>query len=245
MKEYGKKRMSIKEWPEKDKPRERLLDDGEHTLSNTELMAILLGTGRKGENAVGLSREILKTFRNFRMISTLETADLKKIKGLGLAKIARIKAAIEIGKRFTEETLEGENPIVRTSREIAGIMMPRMRDLPMEVLNAVFLNSQNRIISICEIVEGTVNKVHPMIRKIFYKAIKENAVSLICCHNHPSGEVCPSPQDCDFTKRLCEIGNVLEIPVLDHLIIGKKDYYSFADSGKMRDIGEERHHCPV
>ena len=226
MKKYMK---SIKNWPIDDKPREKLLRYGEHTLSDTELLAILLRTGTKGETAIDLAREILQKFGSFRNISHTDMRKWKSIKGLGPAKIAQIKAAIEIGRRFREEKVK-EKPKIKSSKDVFGILMARMRDLKTEVFKVLLLDSKNRIIEIAEIEQGTVNQANPIIREIFQKASENFSSSIICVHNHPSGDPTPSKEDKEFTKKLVEAGNTLQIKVLDHIIIGDT-YFSFADNG--------------
>ena len=222
---------SIKNWPEDERPREKLLKFGEHTLSNTELIAILLRSGVKGQSAIDLSRKILSKFRTFRNMSHTDLRDWKEFKGLGQAKIAQIRAALEIGRRFREDEVKENQPKINSSKDIVDILMPRMRDLKKEVFKIVLLNSQNRIIDIFDTGEGTVNKANPIIREIFQEALQNYATSLICVHNHPSGKTEPSREDRDFTKELYQAGNIMQVKVLDHVIIGDNKYYSFADDG--------------
>ncbi|MBL7131017.1 MAG: DNA repair protein RadC [Candidatus Omnitrophica bacterium] len=222
---------SIKNWPEDERPREKLLKFGEHTLSNTELIAILLRSGVKGQSAIDLSRKILSKFRTFRNMSHTDLRDWKEFKGLGQAKIAQIRAALEIGRRFREDEVKENQPKINSSKDIVDILMSRMRDLKKEVFKIVLLNSQNRIIDIFDTGEGTVNKANPIIREIFQEALQNYATSLICVHNHPSGKTEPSREDRDFTKELYQAGNIMQVKVLDHVIIGDNKYYSFADDG--------------
>lgn len=221
----------IKSWPEDDRPREKLLRNGEHTLSDSELLAILLRTGVKGNSAIDLARKILAKFGTFRNMSHTDTRDWKEFKGLGQAKIAQIKAALEIGRRFREVESSLEKIKIKSSRDIVDILMPRMRDLKKEVFKVVFLNSQNQIIAIEDITEGTVNHASPIIREIFQKALQHFAVSIVCVHNHPSGECVPSQEDKNFTRQLMTAGDTLQVKVLDHIIIGSSDYFSFSDRG--------------
>ena len=225
---------AIKNWPKDDRPREKLLKSGEHALSNTELLAILLRSGVKGQSAVDLARAILAKFGTFRNMSHTDVRDWKEFKGLGPAKIAQIKAAIEIGRRFGEEKIE-EKPKIESSKDAIDILMPRMRDLKKEIFKIVLLNSQNRIIDIIEVEEGTVNKATPMIREIFQKASQNFATSIICIHNHPAGDSKPSQEDKSFTQSLIGAGNVLNIEVLDHIIIGNNSHFSFADEGMIKN----------
>lgn len=222
---------AINNWPEEDRPREKLLKNGEHTLSNSELLAILLRSGVKGQSAIDLARKILEKFKTFRNLSHTDWAQWNEFKGLGIAKIAQIKAAIEIGRRFREDEVKENQPKIESSKDIAEILMPRMRDLKKEVFKIVLLNSQNKIIDIFDTAEGTVNKANPIIREIFQKALQNYASSLICVHNHPSGKTDPSREDRDFTKELYQAGNIMQVKVLDHVIIGDNEYYSFADAG--------------
>jgi DNA repair protein RadC len=224
---------SICHWPQEDRPREKLLKYGEEHLSNSELLAILLRTGVKGHSAVELARKILTKFKTFRQMAHADSSEWSEFKGLGDAKIAQIKAALEIGRRFRETEMKEERPQMKSSRDLVAILMPQMRDLKVEVFKTIILDSQNRLIEIVEESRGTVNFTSPIIREIFQKALQKFATSIICVHNHPSGQVKPSDEDISFTKKLVEGGRTLGVPVLDHLIIGNDCYYSFADDGKM------------
>jgi DNA repair protein RadC len=221
---------AIKNWPKDERPREKLFKSGEHTLSNTELIAILLRSGIKGQSAIDLSRKILSKFKTFREMSHTDLRDWKEFKGLGQAKIAQIKTAIEIGRRFLAENKESKGKI-NNSRDIADLFIGRMRDLKKEVFQVLLLNNRNNIVDTVEITEGTVSQAHPIIREIISKAIQAFASALVCVHNHPSGDSCPSKEDKDFTRELCQAGKVMDINVRDHIIIGDNSYYSFADEG--------------
>jgi len=229
----GSMSQAIKAWPVEDRPREKLWKYGEQHLSNSELLAILLRTGSRGISAIDLSRNVLDKFGSFRNMSHTDVRYWKGLKGLGMAKIAQLKAAIEIGRRFREEESKETRPQIKSAKDIIDILMPRMRDLKTEVFKAVFLNNQNRIITTEQITEGTVNQAHPIIREIYQKALQHFAVSIICVHNHPSGGVIPSTEDKLFTKDLYNAGKLLSIKVLDHVIIGDNEYYSFSDQGMM------------
>ncbi|MBU1087335.1 MAG: DNA repair protein RadC [Candidatus Omnitrophica bacterium] len=218
----------IKNWPKDDRPREKLLKHGEHTLSNAELLAILLRTGTKGASALDLSRKILQKFKTFRDMGHTDSAQWKDLKGLGNAKLAQIRAAIEIGRRFGEEKL-AEKMKVSSAQDIIDLLMPRMRDLKKEVFKVVLLNSQNQIIEILEITQGTVNQAAPIIREIFQKALQYFSASIVCVHNHPSGNTQPSKEDRSFTQELIKAGNILQVKVLDHLIIGDGCWQSVLD----------------
>ena len=225
---------SIRHWPADDRPREKLFKFGERQLSNSELLAILLRTGTKGESALDIGRKVIEKFKTFRNMSHTDIRDWKDFRGLGPAKLAQIRAAIEIGRRFREDELRETQLQIKSSRDLAEILMASMRDLKIEVFKVVFLNSQNRIITIEEITQGTVNRASPFIREIFQKALAHFAVGVVCAHNHPSGDVTPSPEDRQFTRDLTEAGRVLSVKVIDHMIIGDNRYFSFADSGQLR-----------
>jgi len=230
MKNYGN---AIKNWPDDEKPREKLLKHGEHTLSDTELLAILLRTGMKGESAVDIARKILQKFGTFRNMSHTSMTKWKEIKGLGDAKLCQIKAAIEIGRRFAETEMKQEKPKVSKPEDAVCFLMPRMRDLKTELFKVLMLDSKNRIMDLKEIEDGTVNQANPIIREIFHEAVEAFAASVICAHNHPSGDPEPSREDREFTKNLVKAGDLLNIKILDHIIIGDNRYYSFADHGLM------------
>ena len=224
------KNQGIKGWPEDERPREKLLKSGEHTLNNTELLAILLRTGTKGESAIDLARKVILKFKTFRNMSHTDIRDWKEFKGLGKAKIAQLKAAIEIGRRFLFDEKREFGEKVKSSKEAADLMMPRMRDLKKELFKVLLLDSQNRIISTpVEIEEGTVNQASPAVREIIHQALQGFASSIICVHNHPSGNPSPSREDKDFTKQLVEAGNLVQVKVIDHIIIGDNIFFSFAD----------------
>jgi DNA repair protein RadC len=223
----------INSWPEEDRPREKLLKDGEHKLSNTELLAILLRTGVKGDSAIDLARKILKKFKTFRYMSHTDMSAWKQFKGVGKAKLAQVRAAIEIGRRFREDEVKENRPKIKTSKDAAQILMPRMRDLKIEIFKVLLLDSKNMLIEIAEIEQGTVNEANPIIREILHKAIENFASSIICFHNHPSGNPDPSREDKNFTRQLVNAGNTLNVKVVDHIIIGDDRYFSFADEKLM------------
>ncbi|MDD5129322.1 MAG: DNA repair protein RadC [Candidatus Omnitrophica bacterium] len=226
--------MGINNWPKTDRPREKLIRDGEHTLSDSELLAIILGTGRKGYSALDLARMILQRFRTFRQIGQADLRHWGQLKGLGKAKVSQIKAAIEIARRFNEEKIRDERVKIESSGDVARMLMPRMQDLKKEVFKVLFLNSQNRVIDLIEIEEGSVNQARPIIREIYHQALLEFASFIVCVHNHPSGNPEPSSQDKQFTRELVLAGECLFIKCLDHVIIGNGEYFSFSDKGIIR-----------
>ncbi len=239
MRKKKKKRYKtgIASWPEEDRPREKLLKFGEHVLTTSELLAVLLRSGVKGESAVDLGRKIMKKFKTLRQMSHTDISQWREFKGLGDAKIAQIKAAIEIGRRFMteEKKIEGR---IESPKEVADLFMPRMRDLKKEAFKILLLDGQSNIMDIkgIEIDEGTVTQASPNIREIMSKALQNFAAALVCVHNHPSGNPDPSQEDKRFTKDLVIAGKAMQIRVLDHVIIGDNKYCSFADEGLVEKI---------
>jgi DNA repair protein RadC len=227
------KSTGINSWPEDDRPREKLLKKGAGALSNSELLAILLRTGVRGNSAIDLARQILERFGTFRNMSHTDMREWKEFKGLGPAKIAQIKAALEIGRRFREDEVLTSKQKIASAKDVVSIIMPQMRDLKTEVFKVVYLNSNNRIINISDAALGTVNHAMPIVREIIHSALQQFAAAIICIHNHPSANIAPSPEDTKFTQELTAAGKLMGIKVLDHVIIGNDDYFSFADQGMM------------
>lgn len=225
---------AITSWPEEDRPREKLLKYGAHTLSNAELLAILIRTGVEGASAVDLGRKLLRKFKTLRAISACDPVQLREIKGLSTAKIAQIKAAVELGRRMMSEERALEGPI-RSSSDVADYLMPPLRDLKHEVFKVVLLDRRNSVLDVADIDEGDVAKTQPSIRKIMLRAAQAYAAGLIAVHNHPSGDPTPSEQDKLLTRDLVIAGRAMDIRVFDHLIIGDGRYFSFADEGLIED----------
>ena len=234
MKKPGQKKIyetAIKNWPKDERPREKLFKYGERRLSDTELLAILLRSGVKGQSAIDLGRKIMQKFKTFRNMSHTDIRDWKEFKGLGQAKIAQIKAALEIGRRFREDEASTNKQKIALAKDVVDILMPQMRDLKTEIFKVVYLDNSNRIIDISDAAIGTVNQAMPIVREIIHSALQKFAVSIICVHNHPSANIMPSTQDKRFTKELHDAGKLMEIKVLDHVIIGDNEFFSFADEG--------------
>ena len=223
----------IKSWPSDDRPREKLLKRGAGVLSNSELLAILLRTGVEGNSAIDLAHQIIEKFGTFRNMSHTDVREWQEFKGLGPAKIAQIKAALEIGRRFREDEVLSIKLKIASAEDIISVIMPQMRDLKTEVFKVVYLNSNNRIIEISDAARGTVNQAMPIVREIIHEALQKYAAAIICVHNHPSANIAPSPEDKKFTSELSAAGKLMGIKVLDHLIVGDGHYFSFADEGQM------------
>ncbi len=198
-------------------------------MSNYELLAIVLRAGTKGTSAIDLSRKILSKFGSFRNMAHTDTREWTEFKGLGGAKIAHIQAALEIGRRYQGDVVSPGKQKITCAKDIVDLLLPHVRDLKTEVFKVVYLDNNNRIIDITDAAIGTVDHAFPIIREIIHSALQKFAKSIVCVHNHPSGETAPSAQDKKFTKELCDAARLMEIKVLDHIIIGNDKYYSFAD----------------
>ena len=224
---------SIKEWAKNDRPREKLLSKSPEALSDAELLAILIQNGTRSKSAVDLAREVLQLARNnLNQLGRVSTKDLMKIKGVGLAKASLIAAALELGRRRQEGSWE-EKKQVNESRDIAKFLKTRLQDLSFEVFAVLYLNRANRIINFEIISQGGITGTVADPRIILKKALENEAVSLILCHNHPSGNLKPSRADELLTSKIKEAALLLDIRVLDHIIVSDRGYYSFADEGQI------------
>jgi DNA repair protein RadC len=222
--------MPIKQWREDDRPRERLVKLGARSVSDSELLAILIGFGTVGKSAIDIARNMLDDFSSLSEMAKCDVAQFKKVAGIGLAKAVTIVAAFELSRRIAIDLMSSKKKL-QSSDDIAEYYLPRLRDLRTEIFRVLLLNSSNQILKEIIVSEGTLNQtlVHP--REVFRQAIVESAASVILIHNHPSGNIEPSAQDLQITKRLQETGEIIGIKVLDHLIFGYNSYYSFKNSG--------------
>ena len=224
-------KLPIKAWAEEDRPREKLLLKGRHTLSDAELIAILIGTGNADETAVDLARRILAENSNdLSRLGRLNVHELLKFRGIGEAKAVSIVAAMELGRR-RKETPQQKREQLTSSKEAVSLMQPLLGDLHHEEFWVIFLNRSNHIIRKQQISSGGMSGTVADPRIIFKAALENKAVSIILCHNHPSGNNQPSTADIQLTKNISEAGKVLEITVLDHIIVTQHGFYSFADEG--------------
>jgi DNA repair protein RadC len=225
---------AIKEWPEDERPRERLMKLGADALSEAQLLAIVLATGdaSSGQSALDLARNLLHTFGSLRGIEAASVSELCRAKGVGPAKATSLKAALELGKRLSGEPSQRKVKITSPS-DIVAQYQPHLQHLRKEIFKAILLDTKHQILKDVTISEGSLSAslVHP--REAFLPAIRESAAAIIFLHNHPSGDPTPSPEDKELTHRLAEVGLLIGISVLDHVIIGTgtPGYVSFRDAG--------------
>jgi len=224
-------KLNIKAWSEEDRPREKLLSKGRITLSDAELIAVLIGSGNRNETAVELSKRILKSIDNdLNKLGKLSVKELMQFKGIGEAKAISIVAALELGRRRknTDNQLKKN---IKSSKDVFEEVIGVMSDLPHEEFWVLFLDRRNAVIKKSNVSKGGVSGTVADAKIIFKEAIQLLASAVILCHNHPSGNLKPSDADIQLTKKMKEIGNLVDVPVLDHLIITDKSYFSFGDEG--------------
>lgn len=224
---------SIKNWAEDDRPREKMAKHGAETLSNSELLAIIINNGSKAKSAVDLAKEILKLGHdNLDELGKLSLKDLQKIKGIGLAKAISIAAALEIGRRRTAGDIL-QLPQVRSSKEIANYLRAVLKDNEQEVFAVLFLNQANKVKSFKVMSRGGIAGTVADPRLILKQALDEGATSIVLSHNHPSGNLYPSLADKELTQKIKLAASYFDIKVVDHIIVSDEGYYSFADRGEM------------
>jgi DNA repair protein RadC len=224
-------KLTIKDWAVEDRPRERLLTRGTRSMSNTELIALIIGSGTKETSAIELARKILlKADNNLNMLGKFSVDDLQRQKGIGKAKSISIIAALELGRRRKlSEALE--KPKITSSKDAYNIIFPLISDLQHEEFWVLLLNRSNKIIDKNKISQGGVAGTVIDVKIILKKAIEKLASSVILCHNHPSGNTEPSEADMGITRKLKEAAEVMDIKLLDHLIVADNSYFSFLDEG--------------
>ena len=221
---------SIKNWPELERPREKLLKKGPEYLSDCELLAIILRTGMGGRkerlSALDLAKKVLSEYDSLKNLLDLSLSEFLKINGIGRAKAAQVIAALELGRRAVSEK-NGNNKSFKCSEEVANYYIPLLKDLKKEQFRVLLLDIKNKVIKEVLISQGSLTSsiVHP--REVIKPVIKESAASVIFIHNHPSGDPEPSTDDLEITNRLCKSCSILGISVLDHIIVAESGYFSF------------------
>jgi DNA repair protein RadC len=225
------KNISIKDWANDDRPREKLLIKGKGALSDAELIAILIASGNRDESAVELSKRILQSLgNNLNSLAKLSVNDLIKFKGIGEAKAISIIASLELGRRRrTADVLEKDN--IGGSKDAFKVLQLKLEDLPHEEFWVMLLNRANKVIDTKLVGRGGVSSTVVDSKVIFSFALESLASGIILAHNHPSGNLKPSNSDIRLTKKLVDAGKIMEVPILDHIIVGDNDYFSFADEG--------------
>ncbi|AND41664.1 MULTISPECIES: DNA repair protein RadC [Cytobacillus] len=220
----------IKDFPQDERPRERFVLNGPQSLSNHELIAILLRTGTKDESVLQLANRLITHFEGLRLLKDASLDEITAIKGIGSAKAIQLLAAVEIGRRISTLTYD-DRYTIRSPEDGANYVMHDMRFLSQEHFVCLYLNTKNQVLHKKTIFIGSLNAsiVHP--REVFKEAFRRSAASIICIHNHPSGDPTPSREDIEVTKRLAESGKIIGIEVLDHLIIGENKFVSLKEKG--------------
>lgn len=227
---------TIKDWPEDERPRERLIKQGSDKLSDTELLAIILRTGEwhEGDSAIDLARKLIIRFGSLRNIDSASISELSQVKGIGTLKAAEIKAALEIGKRLIKQKVESMKKI-ESSEDIVNYYAPYLRDLKKEVFKVMLLDGRNKLINDMIISEGGLNSSTIDPKVLLKEAVRESASALIFVHNHPSGESEPTEQDIQITNHLIQACKLVGLRVLDHIIIGNDNYTSFSEKGLIQE----------
>lgn len=231
MEEEVLQHLSIKEWAEDDRPREKLLLKGKYALSDAELIAILLGSGSRNETAVQLAQRILKGYdSNLHELAKLSVSDLQKFKGIGEAKAITIVAALELGRRKKDSDTP-QQTIVRTSVDAYRHIVAKLSDLPHEEFWVMLLNRAHKITKTELVSRGGVSGTVADVRMMMKMAVENLACAMVLAHNHPSGNMRPSEADVALTRKVREAAGLFDIQLLDHIIVGEGSYYSFTDDG--------------
>ncbi len=220
----------IRELPLRDQPRERLRDAGPAALSDAELLAILLRVGVSGTNVLQLAQQLLSEYKGWNGLLRADYHELCRRRGVGEAKAATLKAALEIGRRLLLVGLD-ERPQIKSPADVANLLLLEMSHLEQEQLRTVLLDTKNRVQEIATIYVGSVNSAQIRVGEVFRDAIRRNSAAIIVAHNHPSGDPTPSPEDILVTRQIVEAGKLLDIDVLDHLVIGRGRYVSMRERG--------------
>ena len=223
-----RERITMRDYPLEQKPVERLLTIGTGSLSNSELLAILINSGTRSKSALELAGEILAN-KSMTELKEATPEELKMTSGIGDVKAARILAAIEFGKRIKTEKIE-ESPYISSPQDVVNLVMEDMRSYDREHFKAMLLNTKNKVLSLETISIGSLNSSFAHPREIFKNAIKRSAASIILIHNHPSGDPQPSREDIFLTKELLKVSDLLKIKIFDHIIIGNRKYYSMKEN---------------
>lgn len=224
-----KKSFTIHDLPAQERPRERLFELGEKALSLTELLALILGRGAPGESVIFIAQKLISKFKNFQSINNASLKDLMSVKGIGRAKAAQIKAALELAKRIQEPQSYNKKMQIKSPVDVFKIIKKNLKGKKKEYLIGIFLNTRNYLISVSQISIGILNAnlIHP--REVFKEAISASAAAVIVAHNHPSGDPQPSDEDIRLTKTLVKAGTIIGIELIDHIIVSDDKYLSMKE----------------
>lgn len=224
-------RLSINKWAEDDRPREKMMNKGEQSLSDAELLAILIGSGNKDESAVELMKRVLSACdNNLNTLAKWQQKDYQQFKGIGQAKSITIMAALELGRRRKQQEVRQKIQI-KNSKDIYELYQSVMCDLSKEEFWVLLLNNNSRIIGNIKINSGGVDNVYIDVREVLREALLQRATRIVIVHNHPSGNTQPSKADIEITKKIAQSADIMNIKLLDHIIVCEDKYYSFADEG--------------
>ena len=223
--------MAIKLLAEDDRPREKFLQKGKSSLSDSELLAIIMGSGNREEDALELARKILTSVNNsWHQLSLLSAKDLMKFKGIGESKAISIISALEIGRRRAAQEIP-EKTIIGNSHDAYVVLRNQLSDLRTEEFWAIFLNNNNQVIHVSQLTQGGISQSIVDVRILYKTALDHFSTGIIIAHNHPSGSLKPSREDINITQKIKEAGNTLSIQLLDHIIVTQDSYFSFSDAG--------------
>ncbi len=223
--------MSIKTWPEQERPREKLLALGSEGLSNAELLAIFLRIGSKGKTAVDLARDLLKQFGDLKTLFNLPLQEFCRVRGLGSAKYAQLQAVLEMSRRYLLEDIKSK-PFLHSSQATKQYLLALLGQRKKEVFGCLFLDSKHCIIAFQELFQGSIDRADIYPREVVKAALQHNAAAVILAHNHPSGDPEPSQADIQVTKKLRSALHLVEIRVLDHIVVGRNKSVSFVETGR-------------
>jgi DNA repair protein RadC len=223
---------AVREMPQEERPRERLARLGPEALRDAELLAVLFRTGTRELGAVALAESLVRHFGSLRALARASLEELQQVKGLGAVKSVEIKAALELGKRLAAHT-DQDRPKINSAEDVARLLMVRYKEIEVEEFKTLLLNTKNEVIKIHDVSSGGLDATMAHPREVLRQAVREGAVNVIVCHNHPSGDPEPSRDDLALTKRLVEAGDVLGIRVLDHVVFGDGRYVSLKERGLM------------
>ena len=225
-----KESLMIRDFPKNERPRERFIHHGAESLSNHELIALMLRTGTKDESVLQLANRLLTQFEGLRLLKDASLNEITSIKGIGMAKAVQLLASVELGRRISNLNYD-DRYVIRSPEDGAKYVMNDMRFLTQEHFVALYLNTKNQVLQKQTVFIGSLNAsiVHP--REVYKEALRYSAAAIICMHNHPSGDPSPSREDIEVTKRLAECGKIIGIELLDHLIIGENKFVSLKEKG--------------